>query len=151
MEKASETVEAEAAARLEAKLRAGVFDLDDYAEQLRQMRRMGGMDGLLGLLPGIAKAKRQLAAANVDDAMLQRQQAILSSMTPGERQRSRILNGSRRRRIAAGSGTTVQEVNRLLKQHRQMAGVMKKMGRLGEKGLARSGFPGLPGLPGRPR
>ena len=151
VEKASETVEAEAAARLEAKLRAGVFDLDDYAEQLRQMRRMGGMDGLLGLLPGIAKAKRQLAAANVDDAMLQRQQAILSSMTPGERQRSRILNGSRRRRIAAGSGTTVQEVNRLLKQHRQMAGVMKKMGRLGEKGLARSGFPGLPGLPGRPR
>jgi signal recognition particle subunit SRP54 len=150
VEKASETVEAEAAARIESRIRKGVFDLNDYSEQLRQMRKMGGMEGVLGLLPGVAKAKRQLAAANVDDAMLRRQHAILSSMTPGERRRSKILNGSRRRRIAAGSGTTVQEVNRLLKQHRQMADMVKKMGGMGPEKLARSGLPGVPRLSGLP-
>jgi signal recognition particle subunit SRP54 len=143
VEKAAETVEADEAARLEAKLLAGSFDLDDYAGQLRQMRKMGGLDGLIGLLPGAGKMKQQVAAANVDDRMIGRQQAILSSMTPEERRKVKVLNASRRRRIAAGSGTSVQDVNRLLKQHRQMADMAKKMGKLGKKGLARTGFPGL--------
>jgi len=143
VEKAAETVEADEAARLEAKLLAGSFDLDDYAGQLRQMRKMGGLEGLIGLLPGAGKMKQQVAAANVDDRMIGRQQAILSSMTPEERRKVKVLNASRRRRIAAGSGTSVQDVNRLLKQHRQMADMAKKMGKLGKKGLARTGFPGL--------
>ena len=146
VEKAAETVEADEAARLEAKLMAGSFDLDDYAGQLRQMRKMGGLDGLIGLLPGAGKMKQQAAAANVDDRMIGRQQAILSSMTPMERRKVKVLNGSRRRRIAAGSGTSVQDVNRLLKQHRQMTDLAKKMGKLGKKGLARAGFPGIPRL-----
>ena len=149
VEKAAETAHAEDTAKLEAKLRSGVFDLQDYADQLGQMRRMGGMDGLMGMLPGVGKMKKQLANANLDDGLLSRQQAIISSMTREERRKAKILNGSRRRRIAAGSGTTVQEVNRLLKQHRQMADMMKKMGKLGKKGLARalSGMPGLNGIP----
>ena len=147
VEKASETVNAEDAAKLEEKLRKGSLDLDDFAGQLRQMRKMGGMEGLMGLMPGAGKMKKQLAAANIDDGMLARQEAIILSMTPGERRRSKILNASRKRRVAAGSGTTIQEVNRLLKQHRQMAQMVKKVGKLGQKGLMRSGMAGMPGMP----
>ena len=151
VEKAAETVDAEDAAKLEAKLRKGSFDLDDYVQQIRQMRKMGGMEGLLGMLPGVGKVKQQLAAANVDDKMLVRQEAIVQSMTPTERRKAKILNGSRKRRVAAGSGTTVQDVNRLLKQHRQMADMAKKMGKLGQKKFMRNGIPGLPGMPTPPR
>ena len=151
VEKAAETAEAGQAAELEAKVAAGQFDLDDFAAQLRQMRRMGGMEGVMAMLPGVAKAKQQLAAANINDGMLARQEAILQSMTVQERRKSKILDGSRRRRIAAGSGTTVQDVNRLLKQHRQMAEMVKKMGKLGKKGLARHGLPGIPGTRGMHR
>ena len=147
VEKASATVNAEDAAKLEEKLRKGSLDLDDFAGQLRQMRKMGGMEGLMGLMPGAGKMKKQLAAANIDDGMLARQEAIILSMTPGERRRSKILNASRKRRVAAGSGTTIQEVNRLLKQHRQMAQMVKKVGKLGQKGLMRSGMAGMPGMP----
>ncbi len=150
MEKAAETIEAEEADRLARKIQKGEFDLDDLLGQLRQMRKMGGMGGLLAMLPGVAKAQRQMAESRIDDAMIGRQEAIILSMTPRERRRAKILNGSRRRRIANGSGTSVVEVNRLLKQHHQMQKRMKKMGRLGQKGLARSGLLGLPigGLPG---
>ena len=150
VEKATETIEAEDAAKLEAKMRKGSFDLEDYLMQIRQMRKMGGMDGLLGMLPGMGKAKKQMAAANIDDSLLNRQEAIVLSMTPAERHKVKILNGSRKRRIAKGSGTTVQDVNRLVKQHRQMADMVKKMGKLGKKGFLRNGMPGIPG-PGQLR
>lgn len=138
VEKAAETIEQEDAERFARKLQKGVFDLDDMAEQFRHMRKMGGLEGMLGLLPGVGKVKKQLAAANIDERMLRRQEAIISSMTPAERRNVKILNASRRRRIAAGSGTSVQEVNRLLKQHKQMALMMKKAKKMGGKRLGRA-------------
>ena len=146
VEKAKETVETEEAKKLEAKIRAGGFDLDDYAEQLRQMQKMGGMTGVMGMLPGVGRVKKQLNEANIDEKILSHQQAIISSMTKEERCKVKIINGSRRRRIAAGAGTSIQEVNRLLKQHRQMADMIKKMGKLGKKGISRTGNFGFPGL-----
>jgi signal recognition particle subunit SRP54 len=146
VERAAETIEQEEAAKLEAKIRKGSFDLDDLAQQLRQIRRMGGMDGIMGLLPGVGKVKKQMADARIDEGMLRRQEAIIQSMTPAERRNAKVLNGSRRKRIAAGSGTSVQDVNRLLKQHKQMADMMRKMSKLGKKGLMRHGLPGLPGM-----
>ena len=143
VEKAAETIDEEAAKKLEAKIRKGRFDLDDLVQQIRQMRKMGGMEGLLGLLPGVAKVKKQLAQSQVDDTMLARQEAIILSMTPAERRNVKLLNGSRKRRVATGSGTSVPEINRLLKQYKQMAQVMKKMGRMDEKALQRSGLAGL--------
>ncbi len=144
VEKAAETIDRDEAERLARKVQKGGFDFDDLAQQLRQLRKMGGMEGMLALLPGVAKAKKQLAAANVDEKVLTRQQAIIDSMTRAERKNARLLNGSRKRRIAAGSGTTVQDVNRLLKQYRQITGMMKRVGKLGKKGLMRHGFPGVP-------
>ena len=146
VEKAAEAIDEEEAAKLEAKIRKGSFDLDDLLGQLRQMRKMGGMEGLLGMLPGVGKMKQQLAKANVDENVLKRQEAIIQSMTPKERQLPKIIAASRKRRIAAGSGTTVPDVNRLLKQHKQMASMMKKMGKMGKKGLMRHGMPGMPGM-----
>lgn len=134
VEKATETIEAEEAEKLEKKILKGQFDLDDLAAQLRQMRRMGGMEGLMGMLPGVGKAKRQMAEAQMDEHVLLRQEAIISSMTRKERTNIRVLNASRRRRIASGAGVTIQDVNRLLKQFKQMAGMMKKVGKLGKKG-----------------
>jgi signal recognition particle subunit SRP54 len=146
VEKAAETIERDEAEELAAKLEKGRFDLDDLAGQLRQIRRMGGMSGMLSLLPGIGKIKKQLDDANIDERIIQRQQAILSSMTKAERKNPKLLNGSRRRRIASGSGTSVPEINRLLKQYQDMADMMKKVKRLGHKGLARHGLAGL--MPG---
>ncbi len=150
VEKAAETIEEEEAAKLEAKIRKGTFDLEDLANQLRQMRKMGGMEGLLGMLPGVGKMKQQLANANIDEGIIKRQEAIIQSMTPKERRSPKIIAASRKRRIAAGSGSTVQDVNRLLKQHKQMASMMKKMGKMGKKGLMRHGMPGMQGMPGFP-
>ncbi len=144
VERAAETVEQEDAARLEEKMRKGAFDLDDLAQQLRQIRRMGGMDGIMGLLPGVGKVKRQLADARLDEGLLKRQEAIIQSMTPGERRNVKLLNASRKRRVAEGSGTRVQDVNRLLKQFKQMSSMMKKVNKLGKRGLMRHGLPGLP-------
>jgi len=170
VEKAAATIDAEKAARAAERMRKGAFDLNDLRDQLQQMQQMGGMSGLLGMLPGIGKVKNQLAAAKVDDGLLKRQVAIIGSMTPKERKNPDLLKASRKKRIAAGSGTKVEEINRLLKMHRTMADVMKAMG--GGKrgplaGLANmmglgSGMPspeqmaklaekmprGLPGLPG---
>ena len=143
VEKAAETIDQEQAEKLEAKIRKGAFDLDDLVQQIRQMRKMGGMEGLLGLLPGVAKVKKQLAETQVDDKMLARQEAIILSMTSGERRNVKLLNGSRKRRVAAGSGTNVPEINRLLKQYKQMAQMMKKVGKMDQKALQRSGFAGL--------
>ena len=144
VEKAAETIEQDEAERLAAKLQKGAFDLDDFASQLAQIGKMGGMKGLLGLLPGVAKVKKQMAEGAIDDRLLARQQAIISSMTPKERRNAKILKGSRKRRVAAGSGTTVQDVNRLLKQFKDMTGMMKRVRKLGKKGLMRHGLPGMP-------
>ena len=143
VEKAAETIEQEEAEKLAARIQKGQFDFDDLAQQLRQIRKMGGMTGVMGMLPGAAKVKNQLAAGNIDDKALSRQEAIIGSMTTAERRNPKLFNGSRRRRIAAGSGTTVQDVNRVLKQHLQMSRMMKKMSKLGKKGLMRHGVPGL--------
>ena len=143
VEKAQDGIDREEAAALARKARKGGFDLDDLSRQIDQMRRMGGMEGLLGMLPGVGRVKKQLADANVDLAVLDRNQAIIGSMTPAERRNPKLLNGARKRRIAGGSGTSVQDVNRLLKQVKQMNVMMKRAGKLGEKGLARAGMPGL--------
>jgi signal recognition particle subunit SRP54 len=140
VEKAAETADRDEAERLAAKLEKGNFDLDDLAAQLRQIRRMGGMGGLLGMLPGVGRIKKQLTEANIDEGIIKRQEAIISSMTKSERRNPKLLNGSRRRRIAAGSGTSVPEINRLLKQYQDMSGMMKKMKKLGQKGLMRHGL-----------
>ena len=146
VEKAAETIDQEEAAKLAAKMEKGNFDLDDLAAQLRQLRKMGGMSGMMSMLPGIGKIKKQISEANIDDKVIKRQEAIISSMTKAERKNPKVLNGSRRRRIALGSGTTVQDVNKLLKQHQDMATMMKKVQKLGKKGFMRQGLAGL--LPG---
>jgi signal recognition particle subunit SRP54 len=150
VEKVAETVEVEQAEKLAAKLTKGEMDLNDLADQLRQLRKMGGVSGLMGLLPGVAKVKNQMAQANIDESMVKRQEAIIQSMTPQERRRPQIIQASRKRRIAAGSGTGVPEVNKLLKQFMTMNKMMKKVGKLGKKGLMRAGFPPMPGMPGLP-
>ena len=127
VEKAAEQMDAEKAERMAEKMRKGIFDLNDLADQLRQMQKMGGLGGLMGMLPGARKAKQAMESANLDDNVLKRQEAIISSMTKAERAKPALLNASRRKRIAAGSGTTVQDVYKLLKMHQQMAGMMKKM------------------------
>jgi signal recognition particle subunit SRP54 len=150
VERAAETIDQEKAVAIANKLRKGQFDLEDLAEQLRQMQKIGGMSGVLGFLPGIGKMKKQLDAANLDDKLLKRQGAIISSMTMKERRNPKILQASRKRRIAAGSGASVQEVNQLLKMHRQMSDMMKMVGK-GKGGLAKlfgmGGGGGMPQLP----
>src|SRR4249920_2620593 len=128
VEKAAATIDAEKAARVAAKMRKGAFDLADLREQLAQMQNMGGMSGLMTMLPGMGKIKNQLAERNLDEKVLKRQMAIIDSMTPAERRNPDILKASRKRRIAAGSGTTPEQINKLLKMHRGMADVMKAMG-----------------------
>jgi signal recognition particle subunit SRP54 len=146
VERAAETADRDEAEQLARKFQKGNFDLDDLAAQLRQLRRMGGMSSMLGMLPGIGKVKKQLDAANIDETIVKRQEAIIASMTKAERKNPKLLNGSRRRRIAAGSGTSVPDINRLLKQYQDMAGMMKKMKKLGQKGLMRHGLSAL--MPG---
>ena len=144
VERAAETVDKEEAEKATKRALRGQFTLEDLAEQLGQIQKMGDVGSLLGMLPGIGKMKKQIEAANVDDKNIARQQAIISSMTPKERRNPKILNARRRKRIAAGSGTSVPDVNRLLKQHQQMSTMMKKMGKMGKKGQLPGGMP--PGL-----
>src|SRR5271165_1877475 len=116
------------------------------ADQLAQMEKMGGMEGLMGMLPGVQKVKKQIAEAGVSDKMIRRQRAIIGSMTRKERRKPDILQASRKRRIASGAGVEVAEVNRLLKQHRQMQDAFKMMAKGGGKGFARmAGMMGLGG------
>jgi signal recognition particle subunit SRP54 len=144
VERVAETVDREEAEQLAAKMKKGSFDFDDLATQLQQMRKMGGMSGILGMLPGVGKIKQQLSDAQIDDRMVARQLAIISSMTPKERRNPQILHASRKRRIAAGSGTAVPEVNRLLKQYQQMQTMMKRVKKMGHKQFLARGLP--PGL-----
>jgi signal recognition particle subunit SRP54 len=146
VEKAAETIEAEEAEKLAKKLQKGTFDLDDFAKQLQQMQKMGGLSSMMGMLPGMNSAQmQQIKNAKLDDGMVKRQLAVLSSMTPKERQKPEIIKASRKQRIAAGSGTTVQEVNKLLKQHKDATRVMKRVQKMGKKGMMRGGLGGLMG------
>ncbi len=128
VEKAAANIDAEKARRTAERMRKGAFDLTDLREQLAQMQKLGGMSGLMGMMPGVGKIKAQMANANLDDSLLKRQCAIIDSMTPKERRNPDILKASRKKRIASGSGTKVEEINRLLKMHRGMADMMKAMG-----------------------
>jgi len=146
VERAAETIDRQEAEKLAAKMAKGKFDLEDYASQLKQISKMGSLSGILGMLPGVNKVKAQLANANLDTTILKRQAAIISSMTPKERRSPDIIKASRKKRIAAGSGTSVQEVNKLLKQFDDMSTMMKRMTKMGEKGLMRHGLGAL--MPG---
>ena len=143
VERAAETIDRAEAERLAARMTKGTFDLDDYASQLKQITKMGSLSGILGMLPGVAKVKAQLAGANLDTKILARQAAIISSMTVKERRTPDIIKASRKKRIASGSGTSVQEVNKLLKQFDDMTTMMKRMSKLGQKGLMRNGLAAL--------
>jgi signal recognition particle subunit SRP54 len=156
VERAAQDLDQAAAERTAKKLAKGQFDLEDLRSQLQQLQKMGGMGGIMGLLPGVQKIKKQLADAELSggDKMLKRQEAIIGAMTPAERKKPDILNASRKRRIAKGAGVEVAELNRLLKQHRQMADMFKSMGKGGGKGFAQmaqamgmGGPGGIPGLP----
>lgn len=136
VEKAAENFDAAQAQRMAEKMRKGKFDLEDLRDQLSQMEKLGGLGGLMGMLPGVAKMKSQLENANLDDRVIKRQRAIIDSMTPSERRNPDILKASRKKRIAAGAGAKVEEINKLLKMHRQMADVMKMMGGGKGKGMA---------------
>jgi signal recognition particle subunit SRP54 len=118
------------------KLKKGVFDLEDLRGQLLQMKKMGGMGGLMSMMPGVGQLKKAMAGANVDEKVFDRQVAIINSMTKKERANPDLLNASRRKRIAAGSGVEVSDVNKLMKQHRQMADMMKKVSKGGMGSLA---------------
>ena len=148
VERAAENIDIEKAKITAERMRKGTFDLDDLRGQLEQMSKMGGLGGLMGLMPGVAKVKNQIAAANLDDKVFKRQVAIINSMTPKERRAPKLLDASRKRRIAAGSGTKVEEINRLLKMHRQMADVMKAMGGAAGKRGPLAGLAGMMGFGG---
>lgn len=177
VEKAAETIEVEEAEKIALKMQKGQFDFNDMLTQLQQVSKMGGLGGVLAMLPGVGKLQKQMANAGVDDKSIARQVAIIQSMTAEERKSPKLLNASRKRRVASGSGTTAQEINRLLKQQMEMARMMKKVGKMGGlKGLGSlfgggdpiqpdlgqgsnvripeglinqpgQNFPGLPGLP----
>jgi len=136
IEKAEAAIDVEDAARLEEKIRSNEFTLEDFRDQLKTIRKMGPLESIMGMLPGMGNLK-QLAANKPDDQQLDRIEAIINSMTPDERRKQHIINGSRRKRIARGSGTSVEEVNRLLKQFVQMQKMLKSLG--GMTGLAGGG------------
>jgi len=148
VEKAITTIDHEKAEKLAARMQEGKFDLNDMLTQLQQIQRMGDMKGLLGLIPGLGQAMKQIKSADLDPKQFKRLEAIIQSMTPKERRNPDLIKASRKQRIAAGSGTTVPDVNKLLKQHQQMETVMKrmkKMGGLGALGALMGGGGGLPG------
>ncbi|KAA2213212.1 signal recognition particle protein [Teichococcus oryzae] len=152
VEKAAETIDKAEAEKLAAKMQKGQFDLEDYASQLKQINKMGSLSGILNMLPGLGKLKGQIDESKLDGSILKRQAAIIGSMTLKERRNPAILKASRKKRIAAGSGTSVQEVNKLLKQFDDMSAMMKRMSKLGQKGMMRGGLGALlPGMGGGKR
>lgn len=149
VEKAAAAIDAEQARKAAERMAKGKFDLQDLCDQLAQVEKIGGLGGIMGLLPGVAKMKNQLAAANLDDKLVKRQRAVILSMTPKERRNPDLLKASRKRRIAAGSGVKVEEINKLLKQHRQMADLMKSMGS-GKRGGLMGRAAQMLGMPNMP-
>ena len=143
VERASDTLDHEESEKLARKMLRGKFDLDDYAAQIRQISKMGSISGILDMLPGMGQMKNQLAGKDLDTSILKRHTAIISSMTKAERRTPEIIKASRKKRIAAGSGATVQEVNRLLKQFDDMSTMMKRINKIGAKGLMRHGMSAL--------
>lgn len=143
VEKAAENVTQAEAEQMASRLMQGQFDFNDLLDQLRKMKKMGGMGAMMKMLPGVGKLQQQLENANVDEKMLSRQEAVILSMTKQERQHPKLINGSRRQRIARGAGVQVSDVNRLLKQQMQMQDMMKKMKKIGEKGMMRGGLSNL--------
>ncbi|MEZ5691814.1 MAG: signal recognition particle protein [Rickettsiales bacterium] len=139
VEKAAEHVDTEQAEEMAKKMMKGHFDFNDLLKQLRQMNKMGGIGSMMKMLPGMGQLKEKIGQANIDHKMIARQEAIILSMTAKERVHPKLLNASRRARIAKGSGLSVQDVNKLIKQHQQMQGMMKKLSKMGKKGMMRGG------------
>jgi signal recognition particle subunit SRP54 len=137
VEKAQETIEADQAARMMKRFQKGQFNMNDLRSQLEQMIKMGGMQSLMGMMPGMGKMSKQMETSGFDDKSIRRQIAIIQSMTKKERVNPLLLQANRKKRISHGSGTEVSELNRLLKMHRQMSDMMKKLGRTGNKGMLR--------------
>jgi signal recognition particle subunit SRP54 len=158
VEKAQEQIEADEAERMMKRMQKGRFDMNDLQKQFEQMLSLGGMSGVMGMMPGMNKMQKQLEASGMDDKVIKRQIAVIQSMTKTERRKPDLLQASRKKRIARGAGVEVQDVNKLLKMHRQMADMMKKVGKMGKKGLMRGGLgalmggrggqPAMPGVPG---
>lgn len=140
VEKAAETVSADEAEKMAARMMEGQFDFNDLLDQMRKMKKMGGMGGMMKMLPGMGQLKEKLENANIDENIIGRQEAVILAMTPQERRFPKLINGSRRLRIARGAGVQVQDVNRLLKQQQQMQGMMKKFKKMGKKGMMRGGM-----------
>ncbi len=148
VEKAAEVIDQKEAEQLAKKMEKGKFDLEDLGNQLAQMEKMGGMGGIMKLIPGMRKMRKQMdEMGGVDNKLLKQQRAIILSMTPEERRNPALLKASRKKRIAAGSGMSVQEVNKLLKMHRQMSDMMKKLGKKGMAGMMSQMMGGMPGMP----
>ncbi len=138
VEKAAAEMDMDAAQKMAAKMQKGQFDFDDLADQLRQIRKMGGFSGIMGMMPGVGKIKQAMQDAKIDERIIKRQEAIITSMTPQERRNPDLLNASRKRRIAKGSGTDVAMINQLIKQYMQMRDMMKQMKKMGNKNFMRT-------------
>ena len=135
VEKAEQELDEKEAELLAKKMSQGNFDLEDFSKQLKQMQKLGGIKGILSMMPGIRKAKKAIENSNIEDKTFLRMSAIISSMTKKEKKNPKIINGSRKKRIANGSGVDIQDVNRLLKQFRNMQNMMKKMSKHGIDGI----------------
>jgi signal recognition particle subunit SRP54 len=150
VEKAQETIEAAQAEKMMKRFQQGRFNMNDLKMQLEQMLKMGGMEGMMGMMPGMGKMKSQMADAGFDDSILKRQIALINSMTKKERANPDLLAASRKKRIASGAGLEVSDLNKLVKQHRQMADMMKKMGKMGKGGMLKQALKGMMGKGGMP-
>ncbi|CUH68107.1 p48 [Thalassovita gelatinovora] len=150
VEKAQETIEAEQAERMMRRFQKGQFNMNDLKMQLEQMMKMGGMEGIMGMMPGMGKMAKQVQEAGFDDKIITRQIALIQSMTKKERANPKLLQASRKKRIAKGAGQDVSELNKLLKMHRQMADMMKKMGKMGKGGMLKQAMKGMFGKGGMP-
>ncbi|MFC4667629.1 signal recognition particle protein [Seohaeicola nanhaiensis] len=150
VEKAQETIEAEQAEKMMKRMIKGQFSMNDLRMQLEQMLKMGGMQSMMGMMPGMGKMAKQVEDAGLDDTVLKRQIALIQSMTKKERANPALLQASRKKRIAAGAGLDVSELNKLLKMHRQMGDMMKKLGKMGKGGMLKQAMKGMFGKGGMP-
>ncbi|ETW13428.1 signal recognition particle protein [Roseivivax marinus] len=150
VEKAQATLEAEQAERMMKRFQKGQFNMNDLKMQLEQMQKMGGMEGMMSMMPGMGKMAKQMEGAGIDDTMVRRQIALINSMTKKERANPQLLQASRKKRIAKGSGLEVSELNKLLKMQRQMGDMMKKMGKMGKGGMLKQAMSGMFGKGGMP-
>jgi len=141
VEKATQDLSEENIKKTEENLKKGSFSMNDYLTQLRQMKKMGGIEGIMSLMPGVSKVKKQMDQSGIDETIISQNEAIILSMTKKERENPKIIDGSRRKRIANGSGTDVATINKLLKQFKMMSDMMKKMSKGNLKGMTDKGIP----------